>query len=239
MSINYFDEIFFSNYIKQEDEVLDVCHKHVVTILDTIIMTMFFFIILPTFFIYNNTFGLKDLIPFLYFEIYLFAVYIILIYKIFDWYNDVWIITERWVIDLDWQLLKNNIVYIDYNDVRWIELKQKSNWDGILWKWDIIIHLEWEWNKFVLEDAKSPWEVVKYIQWILEDREHYDKEKDKTINERLLSTLRSVIKEHLERWWKTNYDDNIDEEDDLEENIEKALHRKWTIDLRWNSKYEK
>lgn len=231
MSINYFDEIFFSSYIKEDNEVLDVCHKHVVTILDTIIMSLFFAVILPTFFIYNNTFGLKDLIPFMYFEIYLFIVYIVLIYKIFDWYNDVWIITDRWIIDLDWQLLKNNIVYIDYNDVRWIELNQKSNWDWILGKWDITIHLEWEWNTFVLEDAKAPWEVVNYIQWILEDKENRNKEKSKSLDDRLFSTLRSVIKEHLEKWWFDNEEDD-NNEDAENEKIEKVLQKKWTIDLR-------
>lgn len=231
MSINYFDEIFFANYIKEEDEVLDVCHKHIVTILDTILMWLFFFVILTTFFYYNNVIHLQDLIPFKYYEIYLFAVYIILIYKIFDWYNDVWIITDKWIIDLDRQLMKSNIVYIDYNDVRWIELDQKSNWDWILGKWDIKIHLEWEWNTFVLEGAKAPWEIVKYIHSILEDKDKSKKDKDKSLDERLLSTLRSVIKEHLEKWWGKD-DEEIDEDEETEAKIEKALHKKWTIDLR-------
>lgn len=236
MSINYFDEIFFSNYIKEDDEVLDVCHKHVITITDTIIIWLFFFVILPAFFYYNNTFNLHNLVPFIYFEIYMFLVYFILIYKIFDWYNDVWIITERWIIDLDWEMLKKNIVYIDYNDIRWIELEQKSNWDWMLWKWTIIIHLEWEWNTFVLEDAKSPWEVVKYIQWVLEDKEKMIKEKNKSLDEKLISTIKSVIKDHLERKWYRNDDEMDDFEDDedmeKEDKINKTLKRKWTVDLR-------
>lgn len=231
MSINYFDEIFFSNYIKEDDEVLDVCHKHTVTILDTIIVWLFFWVILPSFFYFDNALHFQDSVPFLYFEVYLFAIYIILIYKIFDWYNDVWIITERWIIDLDWQLMRKNIVYIDYNDIRWIELDQNSNWDWILGKWDIKIHLEWEWNVFVLEDAKSPWEVVKFIQEILEDKEKTKKEKSKSLDERLLSTLRSVIKEHLEKEW-IKEDTIDDEEQETEDKIERALHKKWTIDLR-------
>lgn len=43
MSLSYFDEIFFSHFIKQEgDEVLDICHKHIVTIIDTVMVWMFF-----------------------------------------------------------------------------------------------------------------------------------------------------------------------------------------------------
>jgi len=235
MSINYFDEIFFSNYIKEDDEVLDVCHKHVVTILDTIVIWLFFFVIIPTFFYYNDSFHLKSLAPFFYFEIYLFLVYIVLIYKIFDWYNDVWIITEKWIIDLDWEIMKKNIVYIDYNDIRWIELDQKSNWDWILGKWEIRIHLEWEWNVFALEEAKSPWEIVKYIQWVLEDKEKLKKDKAKNLDDKLISTIKSVIKDHLERKWY--YDEDWieiedGEEKEIEDKIQKVLHKKWTVDLR-------
>jgi hypothetical protein len=54
----------------------------------------------------------QQLVPFKFFEIYLILVYIKIIYDIFDWYNDVWIITEKSVIDLKWALL-----YIKMNSV--------------------------------------------------------------------------------------------------------------------------
>jgi len=235
MSINYFDEIFFSTYIKDEWEVLDVCHKHVITILDTIILWIFFWAILPTFFFYNNTFSLKDIIPFIYYETYLFVVYITLIYKIFDWYNDVWIISNKWIIDLDRNFLNNKIVYIDYSDVKWIELHQETMLDWFLGKWVIRIHSIW-WGEFILEDAKSPWDIVQFIQWILEESEKAKKEKDKTLNEKLLSTLKWVIKEHLDRNWYKDEIINEDEEWDIPseeiKELNNALKRKWTVDLR-------
>lgn len=233
MSINYFDEIFFSNYIKDEDEVLDVCHKHVVTILDTIILWIFFWAILPTFFFYNNSFWLRDIIPFIYYEAYLFIVYLVLIYKIFDWYNDVWIISNKWIIDLDRNFMNNKIVYIDYNDVKWIELHQETMLDWMLGKWEIRIHAMWG-GAFILEDAKSPWDVVKYIQWILEDSEKAKKDKDKTLNEKLLSTLKWVIKEHLDKNWFDGDLENLDDENNTEEMkaLNKVLNKKWTVDLR-------
>lgn len=172
----------------------------------------------------------------MFFEVYLFLTYIFLIYKIFDWYNDVWIITNKWIIDLDWQILKTNVVYIDYNDVKWIELRQDSAWDWMLGKWDIAIHLEWEWTTFVLEEAKNPSEVIGYIQWVLENKEKKKKEKDITFNDKFFNTIKGVIKDYLDREWLQPEDDNEDEDADSPEKIaaEKALQKKWTIDLRNN-----
>lgn len=232
MSISYFDEIFFSNFIQHEwDEVLDICHRHITTIIDTIIIWMFFWVVLPTFFYYNNSFELRNLIPFIFFEIYLFVTYIYLIYKIFDWYNDVWIITDKWIIDLDWQLMKTNIVYIDYNDVKWIEIHQNSAWDWMLNKWEITIHLEWEWAAFGLTEAKNPWEIVWFIQGILEEREKKKKDKDVSFNDKFFNTIKWVIKDYLEREWSEEI--IIDEErENLEKDLNRTLKKKWTIDLR-------
>lgn len=231
MSINYFDEIFFAKYINDEEEPLDICHKHIVGIIDTIVLWMFFWVLIPAFFYYNNTFHLKELVDFLYFEAFLIFMYIFLMYKIFDWYNDVWIITEKWIIDLDWQLFKTNIVYIDYEDIKWIELRQNSIWDWILHKWSIIIHLEWEGSNFILEEAKSPKEIVGYIQWVIEDKEKskHDKsaEEEQTSFDMLIWALKNVVKEHL----KEQNEEYITG-DENEKNIEKILKKKGTVDLR-------
>ncbi|MDD2566294.1 MAG: PH domain-containing protein [Candidatus Gracilibacteria bacterium] len=237
MSINYFDEIFFSHFIKQEDdEVLDICHRHVITILDTIIVGLFFGVILPAFLYYNNSFASQGIIPFIFFETYLFVVYIILIYKIFDWYNDVWIITDKGIIDLDWKFFNKNIIYIDYNDVKGIGVTQNSAWDGILNKGEIEIHTQGEGANFGLNDAANPGAIVGYIQGILEDREKEKKDKDKTFNEKLLSTLRSVVKEHLDKNGFDEEGEKLDEEgkNALEEAkvLNKVLKKKGTIDLR-------
>ncbi|EKE29094.1 MAG: hypothetical protein ACD_2C00233G0012 [uncultured bacterium (gcode 4)] len=239
MSISYFDEIFFERFIKQrEDEILDICHRHIITITDTIVVWLFFWVILPAFFYYNNSFASQDAIPFIFFEWYLFAVYCVLIYKIFDWYNDVWIITDKWIIDLDWQYLKTNITYIDYSDVKWIWVVQNSAWDWLLNKWEIEIHTMWDWWwSFWLSDAKSPGDIVWYIQWILEDREKKKKEKDVTFNDKFFNTIKWVIKDYLEREGLQQIDGSDDDDVESPEEIAaaKALKKKWTIDLRNNA----
>ncbi len=229
MSINYFDQIFFSKYLNNE-EILHICHKHIIKIIDNIILWLFFWVIIPTFFYYNNSFWLQDYISFFYFKIYLVIVYIILIYQIFDWYNDVWIITNKWIIDLDWSLFKTNIVYIEYTDMRWIELQRHSFLDTLIDKWDIAINLEWEDSRFSLEDATSPWIIVWQIQDIIEDIKNHKNDDDESSFDILLWALKNVVKERLKEDGVYSYTENINNN----EEIEKVLQKKWTIDLRKN-----
>jgi hypothetical protein len=53
----------------------------------------------------------------MYLEIYLFIIYIKIIYDIFDWYNDVWIITDSGVVDLDWSIFKTKMSTIDFDNI--------------------------------------------------------------------------------------------------------------------------
>jgi hypothetical protein len=59
----------------------------------------------------------QQLISFNYLEIYLILVYIKIIYDVFDWYNDAWIITEKNVIDLKWALLYIRVNSVDYESI--------------------------------------------------------------------------------------------------------------------------
>ena len=92
--MNYFDQIFFQKYLREGEELFFVCHRHPLLIIDRIVITLFIGLALPTFFYYNNSFSLQTLVPFLYFETYAVILYLFLVYKIFDWYNDVWLITD-------------------------------------------------------------------------------------------------------------------------------------------------
>lgn len=230
--MNKFDELFFWKYVRDGDEPLEVCHRHVILIIDTMIVWMFFGVIIPAFFYYNNTFQLQQLIPFMYVEWYLILIYIILMYKIFDWYNDVWILTDRGLIDLDWTAFKKNIVYVEFGDIKWIEIQENSMWDSALNKGTIQLYLEWEDDPFSLEWAYAPAAIVSYIQNYIEDKAKKKKDGEKKSFEVLLDTLQKVVKNHLEH--PTYFNEEGEEENEEEKNheVEKALKKKGTIDLR-------
>ena len=50
-------------------------------------------------------------------EILLFLVFLKIIYELFNWYNDVWIITDHAVYDLEWSLLKTNVESIHHENI--------------------------------------------------------------------------------------------------------------------------
>lgn len=162
-------------------------------------------------------------------------MYLVLLYKVFDWYNDVWLITSRWVIDIDWQYFASNINYVDYHSIHGVEIERNSIFDWLLWKGDIVIEMISEHNEFALADAVNPQWIVEYIQAVVDEIKHGGTE-EKTHQqsfEVLLETLTQMVKEHLEQKWYPKEDSK-----EYEQTIKKALRRTSTIDLRdsnWSS----
>jgi hypothetical protein len=149
--MNYFDQIFFQKYLREEEELFFVCHRHPILVVDRVIVTLFIGLALPTFFYYNNSFSLQTFIPFIYFEIYAVLLYFFLMYKIFDWYNDVWVITSLWIVDINWDIFARSIIYIDYHDIKGSAILSHSFWDNIFHKWDVVLYTAGNEDDFILE----------------------------------------------------------------------------------------
>lgn len=228
--MNKFDQFFFSKYLPEWERILDVAHKHFIVIIDKIIFNYFFWVILPTFLFYNSEL-LQSFIPFFVLEIFIIIVFFKNIYDIFDWYNDVWIITNEWIVDLDWKLFSSNSVSIKYTNIEWLELVETWFIDTILWKWDIIIHKVWGWEKFLLPNAnKAFWtlEIIDKEQKKFKSHEHEEHEDDfKEQNfETVLRALSGVVEDYL---WKSWY--KKDDSEERQELIKKVKKQWWAIDL--------
>jgi len=85
-------------------------------ILDKLILWLSFGAIIPSFLYYQSD-AFKELVPFFFLEIYLIIAFIKIVYEIFNWYNDVWIITNESVIDLDWALFKTDAKSVKYENI--------------------------------------------------------------------------------------------------------------------------
>lgn len=231
--MNQFDDLYFSKYVKEGDELLFVCHRHPILVIDNILLWCFFGVILPLFFYLQNTFTIADIISTAYFELYLVSIYLALVYVVFDWYNDVWIITNRGVIDVDWKYFTWNIQYIDYRSIHGIEIRTNSIFDGLLGKGDIHVHLEAEHENFGLSDAVNPQGIVEYIQAVIDELHHGHDDGHEAIDDRkpfelLLDTLTDMVREHLEKKWTVSKEDEAIHKADLE----RVLRHTSTIDLR-------
>lgn len=235
--MNRFDELFFSKYVSEWTKIVNILHRHIIVILDKIILTYFFGAIIPSFLYYfSNT--IKALIPFFVLEAFLIWIFIKWIYDILNWYNDVWIITDDWVIDLEWQLFSSNSVTLKFTSIEWLEYIEKWILDAILWKWDIIINKIWWWDEFVLENAANALKNLEMIDNKLKNNKKkppaiIHKKEEPKIEEPIeqnfdtvIKALSWVVESYLkENWYK------VDNSEEKKAYI-KEIKKKWgAIDL--------
>lgn len=186
--MNRFDQLFFSKYVAGS-EIIDIAHKHIIIIIDKIILNYFFWVILPTF-IYYNSLSIQSFTPFFVLEFFIIWMFIKNIYDIFNWYNDVWIITEDSVVELEWKLFSNNATSVSFWSIEWLEIIQGWIMDTIFWKWDIVIHKIWWENNFTLQNAAHAFSIIEQIDLLqkAEKQKEEDAEAQKIAEEEAKQT---------------------------------------------------
>lgn len=220
--MNKFDQKFFSKYVPEGQEMMEIIHTHPIGILNWLLVKLSLFAIIPAMFYYNSI-SIQTLIPFYVLEIYLIIVYIKIIYDIFDWYNDVWIITSEWIVWLEWSLFKAKSDSVSYDNIEWVWVEQNGIIDKIFSKWDLLIHKIWD-DSFILNNAVSPYKAVDLIEWIMNNEEE-DIETDKF--DIIMDALGWVVWNYLEKG-----KEKTRKQEELEEKIKEIEKQIWTIDLR-------
>lgn len=218
--MNRFEKKFFERYVPQGQEIKGIIHQHWVWIIGTLFFWLIAGAIIPSF-LYIYSLRIQELIPLFYLQGFLIVIYIKVVYEVFNWYNDVWIITDKWVVDLDWELWSTDMKTVNYENIEWQEVGQNGIWDTILRKWDIILHKIWD-DQFSLEDAVNPYGAVDMIEHFSSQIESYD-EPDKF--DMLLENLWWVMDDYLERKWLKWEHNNLKEQQDIQVDEN-------TIDLR-------
>lgn len=223
--MNKYEKLFFSKFIPDWSEVKYIVHEHMIIIFNRLVVMLWLFVFVPTFLYYLSP-AFQHNIPFYIFEIYLIIIYIRIIYDVFNWYNDAWIITESSVIDLKWALFHIKVNSVSFENIEWIEVDQNWIIDSILWKWTLTIHKVWE-EFFVLKEAKIPFEALDEIEKIREEKKEDPNKEEKDKFELVMEALTWVVNQYLETsTWVKKKDE---EKKSIEE---KAKEKKWTIDLR-------
>lgn len=198
--MNQFERTFFKKYIPEWQVLKWVIHKHFVTIFYNLFLKISILVIIPIIMYYYSD-RIKDIIPFIVFEIYLIAIYFRLILDVFNWYNDVFVITDKWIVDISWRILKTNVETIKYENIEWIWVEQDSIWDKIFKKGNIVISKIWD-DDFVLFDAVIPYESLWEIEKQSKEAQKDDsKEEEKDKFELLMEALAWVMEDYLERNW--------------------------------------
>lgn len=139
--MNNFDNLFFRAYIGADSEIRDVFHRHFFVILEDVLLWMFFGLLIPAFLYGQDIFLLRTNISEFYFYGYMLLLYGIIMYKLFDWYVDVWVATESTIVDMKWKWFSSNLLYIPYNKIEGIEIRTRSWWAALLGMSDIVVKL--------------------------------------------------------------------------------------------------
>jgi len=223
--MNKFEEKFFKKYIPEDQNVKWIIHIHWIDIIWKIFLWLTSWALIPSFLYYYSE-RIRDFIPFYFLEILLIIIYIKIIYDIFDWYNDVWIITKQWITELERSLFKVKTNSVSFNSIEWLEVEQDWIIDKILKKWNLYIHKIWE-ESFKLLNCTNPQTAVNTIEEINNEVEIEENDIEDDKFDTIMDALWWVVENYLDK--KTQ---KTEKQQMLEGAILKIQEKKWTIDLR-------
>lgn len=228
--MNKFEKEFFKKYISEQEEVLWVIHKHFVLIIDNILIYLIFWFLLPVFLLYNSIF-FQELLSFYYFEIFFLIIFWKIIFDIFDWYNDSWIVTNSWIVSVTWWLFDVKTLSIKYENIEWIEIIQDWFFDTILKNWRIVLHKIWS-ESVIMEKSFLPYDTLNLIEDQIKENEEdeHNQEEEENVDkfDLLIHTLSWIVEDYMwAKWYQKK--EKITEEDI--EKLEKLKKKAGTIDL--------
>ena len=116
-------------------------------------------------------------------------------YKLFDWYVDVWIMTESTIVDMRWKWFSSNLLYIPYEKIEGIEIRTRSWWAALLGMSDVVVKLNWA-EEFILYSARRPTDIITYLQQAWKKKKWHT-EDDREPFDILVDSLSDVVKGHL------------------------------------------
>ncbi len=223
---------FYQKHIPDGQEIRAVIHQHWIVVFDKYLLWLSFWAIIPSFLYYQSE-RIRDFIPFFVLEILLFIVFWKIVYELFNWYNDVWIVTELAIYDMEWSLLKTNVQSIHLENIEWLEVDKHRIWDTIFRKWDIIIHKYGE-EEIAIYNAYAPHRAINIIEEYI-----YPPEDEEDNNfDLVMDTLSWVVKDYLSKNWLPNPNKkmSLSHEDEeyieSEEEQENEKQDEYTLDLR-------
>ncbi len=197
--MNKLENFFLKRQLDDSEEVIHIIHKHWIEFVWTFLKWTILWIIIPIFLVW--------LYPQYYqfiFVSFLFVA-IMAVYDFFDWYLDVLILTDYWIVHYEWDwFFKSSSSRMEYESIEDISFELSWALSSVFDFWDL--HIERPSWEILFSNTKNPKEAeLKILEarkitrmwwnswfWTLE---WIDKEWFKSL-------LSEIIAEHMENnWW--------------------------------------
>lgn len=241
--MNNFDSLFFRGYIGADEEIQQVFHRHFFVIVEDMVLWVFFWLVIPAFLYGQDLFGIRtSLGNEMYAYIYMLLMYALLMYKIFDWYVDVWIATERTIVDMKWKWFSSDLLYIPYDKIEWVEIRTRSWWAALLGMSDVVVKLNGG-DQFTLFSAKNPNAIIAFLQDAAKGKWHHIAEDEREPFDILVDTLSDVVKGHLttrgKEYITRDYVEKLDDTLTVGKPIDLRTEEEKIVIESWKTKYKK
>jgi hypothetical protein len=161
--MNKFDALFFRDYISEEEQIQEIFHRHVFVIIEDILLWLFFALMIPAFLYAFNVFNIQSLLSVEVIYGYFFLIYGLIMYKLFDWYADVWIGTDSHIIAVKWKWFTTNLLFIPYDKIEGIEVRTHSWATSLFQMSDIVIKMNGN-TDAILESSENTKKVIGFLQ---------------------------------------------------------------------------
>ncbi|MBU2524748.1 PH domain-containing protein [Patescibacteria group bacterium] len=180
--------ILFRGHIDDEEDIKFVAHKHIAIFWGPLFKS-FWLGIAPPFLLF---YLMPPLI--LLWLGWLAIGVIVFIYKLCDWYFDVWLITDKGVLDIEWNgIFHRTSTKIEYHTINGVTFEIKGFWGTLFGYGTIVLDKIGDTTKFSMENAHRP----KLIELnILRNQEEFLKHKSYKDHEALKGMLAEMLQTH-------------------------------------------
>lgn len=164
----------FEKYLESDEQVLYVVHRHIYTIFLMLVFKIIFFIGIPTgFYMWyvsslQGTFSFLENVSNIYIMIgsvlFMFFGFLNIAYNYADWYYDVFILTNKDLISLNWKgIFNKEVVRLDYRDLESVQANTKGVSQSIFHFGRLEVESANEVTDIIMKDARKPLEAQQNI----------------------------------------------------------------------------
>lgn len=97
-------------------------------------------------------------------------MFLVILYKILDWYADAWIITEQGIIDVRWSLWTRDMTFTEFHDISAIQSEQNSLFDKLFHIGDVTLHKMGD--EMHISRMYQPDQITELVQANLHEHHH-------------------------------------------------------------------